>query len=135
MRRSFEAVLDLHQAFGSQFVDWLGSLQNSDVSNAQKILASSALNLLRRRSDVAYPFLKFCTDLLKHLLDPKVYGDNFNEIERLGEKLSATAIFLFHISTAGSVRGTQAIQLKLFNEAFQSSMDLDSMRNVYLYQG
>lgn len=129
-----EPVVDLYQAFGNPLVDWLESLQKSNVSNAQKLLASSALLLLRQRSDVAYPFMKLCTDSLKHLLKPEVFGESLDAIIRLGEKLSAIAIFLFHLSTAGSIRGTQAIRLKLFNEAFQSSMDLDSMRNVYIYK-
>jgi hypothetical protein len=135
LRRSFEAVVDLYQCFGSKFVEWLESVQSSDLSNAQNTLAGSALNLLHRRSAVAFPFLNCCKIFLNHLLEPTRHAADHNEVVRLGEKLSAIAIFLFHISTAGSVRGTQAIQLKLFNEAFQSSMDLDSMRNVYIYQG
>lgn len=115
-------------------VDWLESLQSSfTISNAQRDLACSALSLLRRQSGVAYPFLRTCDDLLKHLNED--IEQNIDGLIQAGEKISEIILFLFHISTAGSIRGTQAVQMKIFNEAFRSSMDLDSLRNIYIYQG
>jgi hypothetical protein len=124
----------LHREFGNRLVSWLESRQNSfTIANAQRELARSALSLLRRSSGVAYPFLRTCTDFLKHL-DDDVEKD-LDGILHSGEKISEISLFLFHISTAGSIRGTQAVQMKIFNEAFRSSMDLDSLRNLYIYQG
>lgn len=119
----------MNTVFPQELQLWLDKCCNDDSMSKMRGLAIEASNLIRKSADLCYPLVRILRELLEHL------GTDLSETDRfwpLACKLSEMALYLFHISTAGAVRCSHSLGIKLRNAPGVFSQDVDALRNVYI---
>lgn len=131
--QSYEELTQAYCVFSMELSAWLERCSNDRELMALRPIAVEASNLVSATADTCYPIKRVMVEFLEHI---KSSGyDIANNFSGQISKLSEIVIYMFHISTAGAVRSTHSLQLKLRNEFRRFSQHSDGIRNVFIMRG